>query len=256
MIPRMTVTRPYVQREATRRLRRVKAQIGGDLGRIRIDAGVSVAGLARVVGVDDAHIGRIEAGVANPSLEVLVALGVALGADLGVRYFAGSGPRIHDRFQAPIQEALLRALHPRWRPDLEVPVERPARGVIDSVLWDSVTRIVVAAEIQSDLQRLEQQLRWGHEKAEALALRVAASIEHPRQVSQLLVLRSTVRTRELARQYDATMRTAFPARTADAFDALRSPDQPWPGSAIVWARLHGTRAWLMRLPPPGVAVGR
>jgi transcriptional regulator with XRE-family HTH domain len=116
MIARMTVTRPYVQREATRRLRRVKSQIGDDLRQIRIDAGVSVAGLARVVGVDDAHIGRIEAGVANPSLEVLVALGVALGADLGVRYFAGSGPRIHDRFQAPIQEALLRALHPAGAP--------------------------------------------------------------------------------------------------------------------------------------------
>jgi len=248
----MTLTPAYVRRESTRRLRRVKAQIGADLARIRLDANVSAAALSRAAGVDDGHIWRIEAGEANASLEVLIALGVALGADFSARFFPGSGPRIHDRYQAPIGEALLVVLHPRWRPALEVPVHRPVRGVIDTVLRDSSSSAIVATEIQSDIQRLEQQIRWGNEKAEALALQ----LEPPRRVSQLLVLRSTVRTRNLARQFEATLKVAFPARSADAYAALTSADVPWPGSAIIWARLHGSKARLMRYPPPGVSVGR
>jgi hypothetical protein len=75
-------------------------------------------------------------------------------------------------------------------------------------------------------------------------------------VSELLILRSTVRTRELARQFEATLRAAFPIRSADAIAALTAPEAPWPGSSIVWMHLHGTTASLMRHPPPGVALGR
>jgi transcriptional regulator with XRE-family HTH domain len=217
---------------------------------LRLDAHVSIAELSRATGIDDAHISRIEAGTANPSLEVLIALGLALGADLGVRYFAGSGPRIHDRFQAPMSEAFLAALHPRWGADLEVGVSSPTRGVIDVVLHPRLAGPVIATELQSDLRRLEQQIRWGREKSEALATRLGTD------VSQLLVLRSTVRTRELARQYETMMRTAFPARTADAVAALTTADATWPGPAVIWMHVEGPRASLMRHPPPGVRLGR
>lgn len=218
---------------------------------MRLDANVSVAELSRATAVAAGHLWRIEAGQANASLEVLIAVGVALGADLGVRYFPGSGPRIHDRFQALMVEALILSLDSRWRVQLEVPVTKPARGVIDVVLHDGTSPLVVATEVHSDLHRLEQQLRWGHEKAEGLASSTGA----PR-VSELLILRSTVRTRELARQFDATLRAAFPARTAEAIAALATPEAPWPGPAIVWMHLHGTTASLMRHPPLGVALGR
>jgi len=218
---------------------------------MRLDANVSVAELSRATGVAAGHLWRFEAGQANPSMEVMIAVGVALGADLGVRYFPGSGPRIHDRFQALMVEALIRSLAPRWRVHLEVPISRPARGVIDAVLRDGTSPIVVATEVHSDLRRLEQQLRWGHEKAGGLAVLEANS-----SVTQLLVLRSTVRTRELARQFEATFQAAFPARTPDAFAALTTPETPWPGPAIVWMQLHGTRASLMSFPPRGVALGR
>lgn len=247
----MTLTSTAVRREANRRLRWIETHVGEDIRRIRLDANVSLAALGRVADVDPAYIGRIEAGLEHPSLEVLTALGVALGADLSVRYFAGAGPRIHDRFQAPMLEALLVDLHPRWRPDVEVPVRNPVHGVIDAVLHDLAASLAIATEVQSDLRRLEQQIRWSREKADALATLLPGT-----HVSQLLVLRSTVRTRELARQYEATLRAAFPARTEDAIAALTSPDAPWPGHAIVWSHLHGSRATLMRHPPPGVALGR
>ena len=254
----MDLSLTQIRRETSRRLRRFRVLIGEDIRRMRLDANVSVADLSRATGIDAGHLWRIEAGQANASGEVLIAIGVALGADFSARYFPGSGPRIHDRLQAPMIEALLGALHPRWRTQLEVPITHPARGVIDVVLSDSGSGLEIAAEVQSDLRRLEQQIRWGREKADGLtSLRSdAAGGRTVARISQLLVLRSTERTRELARQYEATFRVAFPARTADAFASLTTLDAPWPGPAIVWMHLHGSKASLMRLPPPGVNVGR
>ena len=58
-------------------------------------------------------------------------------------------------------------------------------------------------------------------------------------MSRLLVLRSTVATRELARQFEATLAAAYPARTADVVNALTSADGHWPGDGIVWMHLDG-----------------
>ena len=250
----MSLTPTQIRHETTRRWRRLNLHLGEDVRRIRLDAHLSIADLGRAIGIDDAHLGRIEAGQAHPSTEVLTAIGVALGADLSIRYFPGSGPRIHDRFQAPMVETLIRSLHQRWRVELEVPVSEPARGVIDAVLRDRSTGLIVATEVQSDLQRLEQQIRWGHEKAVGLAGRLADAGSSP-SVFELLILRSTVRTRDLARQYAATLHAAFPARTADAYDSLTAATS-WPGSAIVWMHVHGSTVTLMRFPPRGVEVGR
>lgn len=224
---------------------------------MRLDAGISLSELARVISLDRSHLGRIEAGSARPSLEVLVAIGVALGADLGLRYFPGSGPRLHDRFQAPMIELVLREIDARWRPEVEVPITHPARGVIDLVLHDQIAPVSVSSEAYSDLQRLEQQLRWSAEKADGLRLRLAAETQgQERDVSRLLILRSTVRTRDLARQYRSTFEAAYPARTTDVIRALTTAEGPWPGSGIVWVHLHGRHASLLRFPPPGVDLGR
>ena len=100
----MTPSRTEVARETARRMRRLGLNLGEDIRRLRGEAGVSLAEVATVVGVHKSHIGRIEANQVQPSLEVLSAIGVALGADLSVRLFSGSGPRLHDRFQALMVE--------------------------------------------------------------------------------------------------------------------------------------------------------
>ena len=187
-----------------------------------------------------------------------VQFGVALGADLNLRYFPGSGPRLHDRFQAPMTETLLRALDPRWQVDLEVPILRPARGLIDLVLADMSGSATVAGEVYSELRRLEQQIRWSAEKADGLGARLEEDDRAGprRSVSRLLVLRSTVTTREIARRYEATLEAAYPARTRDVFLALTTPTAPWPGSGIVWMHHHGTETSLMPFPPPHISLGR
>jgi transcriptional regulator with XRE-family HTH domain len=232
--------------------------IGEELTRIRLDANVSIAALSRATGVDDAYIGRIEAGVASPSIEVLIALGVALGADFNLVTFLGPARGSTTGSRRPWSRPCSAASVPRWRPELEVPIYRPSRGVIDVVLHDTMSPDAIATEVHSELRRLEQQVRWGREKAEGLLARLGAEAggSDVRRVSQLLVLRSTSRTRELARHYDATLRTAFPARAADAHAALVGTAGRWPGAAIIWAQVHGSKVWLMRHPPPGIEVGR
>jgi transcriptional regulator with XRE-family HTH domain len=254
----MALTRVAVARETARRMRRLDLHTGEEIRRLRLDAGITLTALGAVVGVHRSHLARIEAGTASPSLDVLTAIGVALGADLSLRYFAGSGPRLHDRFQAPMIETLLRSLDPRWAPTLEVPVTQPSRGVIDVVLTDRVAPLVVAAEIQSELRRLEQQIRWSTEKADGLSTRMAeADASGPRtEVSRLLVLRSTVATREIARRFHETLASAYPARTKDVLLALTGAKAPWPGPGIVWMHLHGGQTTLMPYPPPRVALGR
>jgi hypothetical protein len=130
--------------------------------------------------------------------------------------------------------------------------------VIDLVLTDKTTPTVIAGEVYSELRRLEQQIRWTMEKADGLASLLAEADRAPstRDVSRLLVLRSTVTTREVARRYEETLATAYPARTHDVYLALTTPIEAWPGPGIVWMHLHGGVATLMPFPPPRVPVGR
>ena len=239
-------------------MRRFDLQIGDDIRRLRLDAGITLTNLAEVVGVHRSHIARIEAGTARASLEVLTSIGLALGADMSVRYFPGSGPRLHDRFQAAMIETVLKSLDRRWRSELEVPVTDPARGVIDLVLKDRASPTIVASEAQSELRRLEQQIRWSTEKADGLRQRLER--DSPAGiglvVSRMLILRSTVANRDLARRYEATLSAAFRARTEDAVRALTTAAAPWPGASIIWVRLDGDAVTLLPRPPRGVALGR
>jgi transcriptional regulator with XRE-family HTH domain len=141
-------------REAERRLRAVHRSIGTDVTRLRLDAAASTSRLAETAGLDRTLVGRIEAGVANPSLDTLVALSVALGADLTVRFYPGTGPRLTDRHQARMIETLLRRLAPGWTPYLEVAVSRPSRGVIDAVLERPAEHLLVVSEAYSAVGRL------------------------------------------------------------------------------------------------------
>jgi hypothetical protein len=152
--------------------------------------------------------------------------------------------------------ALLAVAHPRWRRRPEVAVYRPVRGVIDLVL-DANDQPLVAAEAQSELRRIEQQIRWSRAKADALGDAGEARDDRPvvRTVSRLLLLRSTVRTRAVVAEYADLVGAAYPARAREAYAAL-SGEAPWPGDAILWCRVERGQATILERPPRGIAVGR
>jgi transcriptional regulator with XRE-family HTH domain len=237
-----------------------RRRIGQEIKRLRLDAGLSIRALAAAAGIDHAHLAYIELGRREPSFAVLQAIGEALGADLSIRLHPTSGPRVHDRLQAGMLEALFALLHPSWKKLPEVPVRSPARGYIDAVLAHPPAGTIVATECQSQIRRLEQQLRWAGDKADSLPSSPSWSLfapadEEPPHVSRLLLLRSTAATREVARAYHLTLAATYPARAADAYAALTT-GSPWTGPAILWARVENGHAQILDRPPRGVSVGR
>lgn len=232
--------------------------LGRDVRTIREDAGIRQVQLAAAAGISRAHLCEIESGKAEASSEVLAAIADVLGADLSIRMYPGTGPRIRDHIQAAILEALLRELHPRWKRFVEVPVYRPVRGVIDLVVHDPVAGQIVAVEIQSELRRLEQLIRWSNQKRDALRSaeiwRFAAVGTEP-AVSSVLVVRSTRATRVVALAHPAVLAELFPARAGDTLAALTT-EAPWPAAGMLWAAVEGGRARILDRPPRGVSVGR
>jgi transcriptional regulator with XRE-family HTH domain len=227
--------------EARRQALRVHRNLADDVRRLREDAGASRAHLASTAGIDLAYLCRIEEGRERPSIETYAKLSVALGADLTSRLYPNTGPAIRDRHQARILEALLSLLHSRWKAYPEVAVRRPARGWIDVVLHSAREGRLVATEIQSDLARLEQLLRWFGEKVSALpSWEGWPQIGEVGDPSRLLIVRSTRATRAIGREFERQLVSVYPAHPADALAALRHTT-PWPGAALIWAEIEPDR---------------
>lgn len=198
----------------------------------------------------------IESARIEPRWGAVCRIAAALGGTLGVRFFAGTGPLIRDHIQSAMVAALLAILEERWQPRPEVPLYRPVRGVIDLVLDDGVGPII-ACEAQSELRRLEQQIRWSQAKADALAAQRRADppIAETRGVGRLLLLRSTPRTRATVAQFADLVAAAYRAATSAAYRALTT-NGPWPGDALLWCRVEAGRATVLERPPRGIRVGR
>jgi len=249
------MARPRVRIEAERRAAELARAFGSEVRRLREDAGLSQTAVSRAAGVSQGLVSFVEAGQVKPTIETMAALGAALGADLGIRLFPGAGVPLRDRFQARMLEALLQIVHPAWHAHPEVGVTRPARGFIDTVLVRGPT--VVVTEVQSELRRLEAQLRWHEEKTAGLPSSLLwRYLGDEPTVSRLLLLRSTRTTRELARRFEQTLAAAFPARATDALAALTSDGRQWPGAAILWVRVEGRTVEILLGPPRGVRLGR
>ncbi len=232
-------------RAAARASARLHRRLSDDIDRLRTDAGISIRALASASGVDPAFLYRILTGTERPSLETYARLAAPLGADLAARLYANTGPVIRDRHQARLLEALLALLHPRWQPFTEVGVRRPGRGWIDAALHEPAEGVILATELQSELRRLEQIVRWSAEKAASLPSWDGWPTlgEQPR-ISQLLVVRRTRATRTVATEFERQLRVAYPAHPADALGALKGTS-PWPGPALVWATIDGDRTRLV-----------
>ena len=177
---------------------------------------------------------------------------------MSVRLFQNAGPRIRDRIQAQMIEALLRILDERWRALLEVAVYRPVRGVVDIVLQDRETWDLVAGEGHSQLRTVEAQLRWAGEKADALPSAIGfpwAPVPASPKVGRLLVLRSSAANHALVTTLSSTFRTAYPGSTEAAVDVLRTGRGSWPGAAIIWVDVDGAATRVLDSQPRGVRLG-
>lgn len=260
------VPRTSIERGAARHAREIRLRLAADLRAAREDAGLSLSMVALAGGLAKSHVHDIESGRIEPSWEAVARLARVLGGDVGVRFYPGTGPLVRDHIQSAMIGALLAILDETWRPRPEVAVHRPVRGVIDLVLDRASDASTVACEAQSELRRLEQQIRWSRAKADALAammgeeMRTAANTtlgERPTSgsVGRLLLLRSTPRTRSVVAEFADIMAAAYPAQAVDTYAALTGRS-PWPGDAILWCRVERGQATILGRPPRGIRVGR
>jgi transcriptional regulator with XRE-family HTH domain len=211
------------------------ASFGSDVRRLREDAGMTRAALARAAGIDAGFLDAIESGTANPSVPSCARLAIALGADMPLRLYPTSGPTIRDRHQSAIAEVMLGIVHERWTSYAEIAVRRPARGWIDMGFHDPRGEVFVATEIQSELRRLEQILRWAEAKAAALPSWDGwTQLGTEPAISRLLIIRETRTNRAIADEHRRLLRAAYPADGRDALEALVGTGA-WAGPAILWA---------------------
>ncbi len=220
-----------------------RQSLSGDLLRALDDSGLTAGELARASGIDSGFLARILAGTIRPSLETYARLAVPLGLDLSARLYPNTGPRLRDHTAAPMLEHLVAARHPRLGVFTEVLVRRPSRGAIDALLHEPREQVAIATELQGQLRRLEQQVRWHAMKAESLpSWEGWPQIGEPEpRISQLLIVRRTRATRAVATEFARQLRAAYPAHPDDALAALTGTD-PWPGSALAWMVLEGGKA--------------
>lgn len=226
---------PGFERQVVRLTKQLHVVFGHEVRQLRLDAGITRRDLAKAAGINDSYLAKVEAGEARPSTEISVRIGLALGADVSHRLYPRTGPSIRDRHQAPIEEALLGILHPRWQRFAEVGVHRPARGWIDLGLHAPAESVFVAAEIQSELNRLEQLFRWSEAKAESVpSWEHYARLGSTPTISRLLIVRDTRTNRSTANEFRRLITAAYPANPGIALDALVGTDR-WPGPAMLWA---------------------
>src|SRR4051794_40011319 len=83
----------------------MRRALGSELRRTRLDGGLTLRALARAADIAPSHLSEGGRGIAEPRFAVLASLAGLLGADVSIRLFPGTGPRIRDRHQAPIVEA-------------------------------------------------------------------------------------------------------------------------------------------------------
>lgn len=77
---------------------------------------------------------RVERGSTGPTIATACAVSDAVGLDLVIRAYPGSGPTLHDRGQMVIAAHLSELAHSSWRVSLEVTAGTHGEA-IDQVFW-------------------------------------------------------------------------------------------------------------------------
>jgi transcriptional regulator with XRE-family HTH domain len=183
-------------------------ELGEELRRARVAAGLSQQTIARSIGTSHMTVGRIERGVApNVSLRRLARALAVVGLELTARAYPAGSP-LRDAAHAALLEKLRALLHfsLRWR--TEVPFPNPG----DMRAWDALialpgARIGVEAETRPrDGQELERRLALKHRDG---------GVDH-----LILLLADTRSNRAFVRDRQAELAALLPGKQQDALARL------------------------------------
>ena len=198
----------------------------------RMTAGLTQRALAGLAGLSQQEASKAEKGATDLSLDARCRLASACGHEIGWRLYPVATVRMRDSGQLGIAQAIVSAAHPKWRPQLEVPVAQGDLRAGDLRAADLLltgSEEIIHVEIERALVDFQAQLRSAQLKREA----IAAAEERPIRLVLAVPDTRTSRAR-LAPFAELTART-LPVRSARAWRAIRD-GEPLAGDGIIFVR--------------------
>ncbi|MGK2850428.1 MAG: helix-turn-helix domain-containing protein [Candidatus Limnocylindrales bacterium] len=192
--------------------------------------------LAGAVGVSRPFISAIEAGRADPSLDLVQRIAAALGLEIDIASrppvvaFPKPADQVHAWCSGHIDRRL-RAAGWETRREQEIVLAR-AHGWIDLLAFDPRTRTLVIVEIKTridDLGAIERQLGWYERDAALIAQRHGW---RPRRIATWLLVLASEEAEAVLRDQREVLRLAFPARASDMRQVLAGVDGPRIGRGL------------------------
>ncbi len=217
----------------------------------RTQLGLTQRQIAQAVGVSRGYVANLESGRANPTLDLVERVAVALGIDIGLMARPPTivGGRSSDLVHARCSGYADRRLRSQgWLTAREVEVVHArSHGWIDLLAFDPTTALLLIIEIKtslSDMGAIERQLGWYERSGFELARRLGW---HPRRIAGWLLVLASEDVEGAIRSSRELLATAFPVRAIDMLNTLESGRPTTDGRGI--ALIDPTskrRAWLMR----------
>jgi len=205
----------------SRRATEIRATLGREAREARWDRGVTLASVARAVGLSAAEVSRIERGlVPGVALADLSRILAVVGLELVARTYPGGQP-LRDRAHVALVARFRGLLGPRlrWRSEVPLPMaldQRAWDGVVFGTGWSyGVEAETAPRDVQSLLRRLHLKARDGGVDG------------------VLLVMPDTRRARLFARTTADLLAADFPVVGRAAIERLGRGDDPG-GNAVVF----------------------
>jgi transcriptional regulator with XRE-family HTH domain len=218
----------------------------------RLGLDVSREELAGRVGVTPSYIGRVERGLANPSLTLVERIAEALGLDMQLVFrepIFPAGPRVRDAVHARCSAYVdrhLRALGWATAREVEI-VHGRSHGWIDLLAFDQRTRTLLIIEIKTrldDLGALERQLGWYERMAWQSARRLGW---RPTRVVSIILALASDEVERVVRSHRDLIRVAFAMRAPQIADLLAWPQEELSGRGFALIDPSSRRRdWLIR----------
>jgi transcriptional regulator with XRE-family HTH domain len=243
--------RPALAVEADRLARQLRLHVAGEIQGLRERRGLTRSELARRAGLGRMVESRMERGTANPDLEALQRIAIALGRPLIVS-FGGRDPvdQPIDAGHLAVQELILRVGRRAGYDGTFELATRPAEPwrSADVGLASAARRRLIHVECWNTIGDVGAAVRSSNRKRAELA-EFAAGRWGPGATAHLVwVVRGTARNRSLVARYPEVFARAFPGSSRRWSEALVSgavpPDEP----GLVWTDVGAARlfAWRQR----------
>ena len=222
-------------------------RLGAAIRAVRIRRRLRQADVARLAGVSQTTVSRIERGHLGPlSIDAVRAVASALDIRVDIRpiWRAGDLDRLlnarHSRFHESVARRLAAA--PGWeiRPEVSFAIWGE-RGVVDVLAFHATRRMLLVVELKTDIVDVNE-LIGRLDRKRRLARKIAAPlgwhVDEEAGVSAWVLVAAGATNRRRVAAHGAVLRAAFPVDGRAMVGWLADPRRPVRGLSM-WSTSHG-----------------